>query len=126
MSPISSARRSVTILLSNVTARTFSVGSVSLTGELTGAGTMRPSQTPGPPASACYPSIEKSVGATERLMRSPIAFRPPLKAQGDDLLEEVLVRHARLFGGVGEIFVLRDLRIGIRLQHIDLSVFIQP
>src|SRR5687767_5050730 len=57
---------------------------------------------------------------------SPIAFRPPLKAQGDDLLEQLLVGHARLFGGIGEILALRDLGIGVRFQHIDFLVCIHP
>src|SRR5262245_46506432 len=48
-----------------------------------------------------------------------------VQAYGDDLLEELVVRNYRVLSGVCEVFIVRNLRIWICLEQIELPFISQ-
>ena len=46
--------------------------------------------------------------------------------QCHDFLQQVLIFHAAMFRRIGEIFIARDLRIGVRLERVNSAVLGQP
>ena len=49
-----------------------------------------------------------------------------IQADGDDLLQELVVRKTGMRGGVGEIFVFSDLWIWVGFKQIKLALLRQP